>query len=161
MYRSFCKTKESASPYKRYTVKRIGRFLFTIAFMTSPALAEQLSYMPVNPTFGGSSLNGTFLLNSAAANNNRYLTNPATKQAADTMAAAQSGITQNLQQVAISAVLSQVSQQITNDLKNGTSGSYTIGGQKINFTKSGGTMTINITDSTGATTTIEVPVPQY
>ncbi|WP_323018488.1 curli assembly protein CsgF [Castellaniella sp.] len=35
------------------------------AFIAPPALAGQLTYTPVNPSFGGSPLNGSFLLQSA------------------------------------------------------------------------------------------------
>lgn len=39
-----------------------------------PCLAGQLVYAPLNPAFGGNPLNGTFLLNEAAAQNSK--TNP-------------------------------------------------------------------------------------
>ncbi len=39
-------------------------------FFCSQLLASELVYQPVNPSFGGNALNGTYLLNSANAQNN-------------------------------------------------------------------------------------------
>jgi curli production assembly/transport component CsgF len=39
--------------------------VLALATTISPALASQLAYTPVNPTFGGNPLNGTFLLGTA------------------------------------------------------------------------------------------------
>jgi curli production assembly/transport component CsgF len=38
-----------------------------VTVLSSSAFAQQKVYVPVNPTFGGNPLNGTFLLNSAQA----------------------------------------------------------------------------------------------
>src|SRR3546814_3119978 len=38
-----------------------------LSCFTAPVVAEQLIYTPVNPSFGGSPLNGPYLLNSAQA----------------------------------------------------------------------------------------------
>src|SRR3546814_19165767 len=38
-----------------------------LSCFTAPVVAEQLIYTPVNPSFGGSPLNGPYLLNSAMA----------------------------------------------------------------------------------------------
>ena len=87
--------------------------------------ATELTYTPVNPNFGGSPLNGAFLLNEAAANNSRYLTNPATNQAALAAASkttASQQVLQELQQAAVNAVLSEVAQQISQGLQNSQSG---------------------------------------
>jgi curli production assembly/transport component CsgF len=40
---------------------------FGLAAAAGSACASQLTYAPVNPTFGGNPLNGTFLLNSGQA----------------------------------------------------------------------------------------------
>ena len=42
--------------------------------------ASQLVYTPVNPSFGGSPLNGPYVLGLAASNNDKFTQNPATKQ---------------------------------------------------------------------------------
>ena len=48
---------------KVFTLCSIG--VLALATAISPALASQLAYTPVNPTFGGNPLNGTFLLGTA------------------------------------------------------------------------------------------------
>ena len=48
------------------------KLLFTCLISTllcSQALASELIYQPVNPSFGGNALNGTYLLNNASAQN--------------------------------------------------------------------------------------------
>jgi hypothetical protein len=41
----------------------------TLALASGPAFASQLIYTPVNPSFGGNPLNGSYLLNKAQAEN--------------------------------------------------------------------------------------------
>jgi curli production assembly/transport component CsgF len=38
-----------------------------LGFSTAPAIASEMVYHPVNPTFGGNPLNGSFLLSTAQA----------------------------------------------------------------------------------------------
>ena len=49
----------------------VGCLLQALVVIGAPASANaaDLTYTPVNPNFGGSPLNGSFLLNQAAANN--------------------------------------------------------------------------------------------
>ncbi len=125
------------------------------------AHAGQLTYTPVNPNFGGSPLNGGFLLNEATSNNH-FLTNPASVNA-NPAASAQSQVIQNLQQAAVNAVLSMVAQQISTGLqKTNASGSYNVAGELINFQTVGNQINITLTNSTtGAQTTIQIPVPTF
>lgn len=145
----------------------VFRVIAGFMFVAVPALASaaDLTYTPVNPNFGGSPLNGSFLLNEAAANNNRYLTNPAIARqqaAATSKTTAGQQVIQELQQAAVNAVLSQVAAQISQGLKNNPSGTYTIGGEVISFTTVNGTINLSITDAaTGGVTTIQIPVPTF
>ncbi|HEU0231524.1 MAG TPA: curli assembly protein CsgF [Burkholderiaceae bacterium] len=41
-----------------------------LALAAAPSMASQLIYTPVNPSFGGNPLNGTYLLSKAQAENN-------------------------------------------------------------------------------------------
>jgi curli production assembly/transport component CsgF len=124
------------------------------------AHASQLLYTPVNPNFGGSPLNGGFLQYEATANNH-FLTNPASVNP-NSAASAQSQVIQNLQQAAVNAVLSMVAQQISTGLQNNTSGSYNIAGELISFQRVGSVINIQMTDATtGAQTTIQIPVPTF
>lgn len=130
---------------------------------TVPASAGQLQYQPVNPTFGGNPLNGSYLLGTANANNYRYLTNPATQNATSS----QLTTTQQLQQALVSSLISQASSTAVNSIL-GTggqaavnSGTFSIGGETIIFNRSGGQINITLTDPTGSQTQITVPVPQF
>jgi curli production assembly/transport component CsgF len=127
------------------------------------AHAGQLVYTPVNPNFGGSPLNGSFLLNQAAQDNGgHFLTNPLTAKAANSTTTAQQQVIENLQQAAVNAVLSEVAQQISNGLQNNVSGSYNVAGELINFQRVGNEINIQLTDATtGAQTTIQIPVPTF
>ena len=52
-------------------IKNILRVLFslTVFFSTGNAFAQQLVYTPINPSFGGSPLNGNWMLSQAQAQN--------------------------------------------------------------------------------------------
>lgn len=127
--------------------------------------SSELTYMPVNPNFGGSPLNGSFLLNEATVNNSQFLTNPANKQGtAHTSAqtSSQQQIIQELQQAAVNSVLSEVAAQISQGLRTQQSGTYTIGGEIISFQTAGSVINISITDAaTGGVTKIQIPVPTF
>jgi curli production assembly/transport component CsgF len=125
-----------------------------------PTRAGPLVYAPVNPTFGGNPLNGAFL-EYEAGSNNRYLTNPNISNTGEVLTAQQQVI-QNLQQAAVNAVLSEVAQQISIGLQGGGSGSYNVAGELINFQTVGNVINIQLTDATtGAQTTIQIPVPVF
>jgi curli production assembly/transport component CsgF len=141
-----------------------GRQVAFVTLLLCPVAggATSIQYTPVNPNFGGSPLNGSFLLNQATVNNSRYQTAPSSATAGSSEASARQQIIQNLQQAAVNAVLSQVAQQISEGLTNNQSGSYNIAGELINFQRSGNEINITITDATtGGTTSIQIPVPTF
>lgn len=130
---------------------------------TQPALASQLVYTPVNPNFGGSPLNGTWMLGEANANNFRYLTPPNSNNG-------QTGVngispSEQFQSIVTSALLGQIAQQISQDILGQNamdSGSFNVGGESVTFNRQGGQVNITLTDpTTGGTTNISVPIPQY
>ena len=130
---------------------------------TVPASAGQLQYQPVNPTFGGNPLNGSYLLGTANANNFRYLNNPATQNALSS----QLTTTQQLQQALVSSLIAQASATAVNSIL-GTggqaavnNGTFSIGGETIIFNRNGGQINITLTDPTGSQTQITIPVPQF
>lgn len=132
------------------------------------SLAGQLEYTPVNPLFGGSPLNGSYLLGQASANNFMFTQSPASKQAA-AAAAAKSATTQNpvqqFQSQITSSLLSQIAYQVSQEIIGPhaqDSGKFNLNGEIISFSRDGGQVTINIVDSTtGGTTTIQIPVPTF
>lgn len=141
-------------------------------FVAIPATAGQLIYTPVNPLFGGSPLNGNFLLGQASANNFQFTQSPAAKAAA-AAAAKKAAATTNANQNAIqqfqseitSALLSQIAYQVSQEIIGPNakdSGTFNLSGEVIQFSRSGGQITINIKDAaSGATTNIQIPVPVF
>ena len=126
---------------------------------TAPCWAGQLIYTPVNPSFGGNPLNGSYVLGLAAANNSKFTQNPASKSASQPNSARQ------FQEEITSSLLSQIASTIGQQIlgKNASdSGTFNISGTIVDFKRAGGQININVRDgATGGTTAIQIPVPQY
>lgn len=116
-----------------------------------PTLAQDITYQPVDPTFGGNPFNSSHLLGVANAQN-KYK-DPRTQSSnsqADIFA-------RQLQSRLLSALSSQIVDAIfgENPQQHGT---ISFGGQTITFDRSLTDVTLNITDdATGEVTTIVVP----
>lgn len=138
--------------------------LLAMLVACTSAEAAQLQYQPVNPNFGGSPLNSSFLFQQATANNH-FLTPPGTGQSA--ASGAQDFNTQ-VRNSLLSALESQAAQIAVNAIlgANGqgglNQGSVNLAGELIQFQRNGGQININLTDTTtGSSTQISVPVPQF
>jgi curli production assembly/transport component CsgF len=116
-----------------------------------PASAQDLTYEPVNPSFGGNPFNSAHLLGIANAQND--FKDPKAKEAgsqADIFA-------RQLQSRLLSALSSQIVDAIfgENPQEHGT---IKFGGQTIEFTRGLDEVTLTITDdATGEVTTIVIP----
>lgn len=142
-----------------YSNKRAGKAgtaaLLALAFATwSPgnqALAQDIVYQPVNPSFGGNPFNSNHLLGIANAQND--FTNPTSSSSssqADIFA-------RQLQSRLLSALSSQIVTAIFGDNPQ-ESGTISFGGQTVNFIRSLTEVTITIiNDDTGEQTVIVVP----
>lgn len=125
-----------------------------------PATAGQLVYTPVNPSFGGSPLSGSYVLGLATSNNYRFQQNPANKQQL-TGPNARQQFTQQITSALLSQIASTVSQQILGSNAK-DSGTFNINGEIINFNRVNGQINISITDAaSGANTQIQIPVPNF
>jgi curli production assembly/transport component CsgF len=129
----------------------------------SGANAAPLVYEPINPTFGGSAFNGSYLLSVAQSNNFNFLNNP---KAASELASeeSQESTAQELRQALISALISQASQLAIDSIlgTNGAaqdSGTFSVAGESISFNRVGTQINITLTDPDGSQTQISVPVP--
>ncbi len=115
------------------------------------ASAQQLTYTPINPTFGGNPFNSSHLLGLANAQNQFEPKQTAT-----------AGLTQ-AQQFASqlqSTILAGVSQQISNAIFGNNpqqSGTVSFGGTTVAFNRGLDNVTVNITDPQGVTTQITIP----
>ncbi len=140
---------------KRYSIA-CGTVLAGALFMAVAAVhATTLVYQPVNPNFGGNSLNGPNLLNEANAQN-KY-----TDPSLSSLSSSQSTLEQfnnQLQQAILSRVASSITSSIVGTdgtLKPGTisTGNFTISITAI----AGGNLQVTTTDkTTGASTTFIV-----
>lgn len=123
-------------------------FLLTCA---GESAAQQLSYTPINPSFGGNPFNSSHLLGLAGSQN--QFRPKTTTFTAPTQA-------QQFASQLQSTILAGVSQQISNAIFGNNpqqSGTISFGGTSVNFARGLDNVTINITDTQGVTTTIVVP----
>jgi len=134
----------------------IGVFLVIVIFLLSRnvAIATELIYMPVNPSFGGHPANGQWLLNSAEAQNKF-------KESSDERRRLERNPLQDFENQLSRRILSNLASRIVNmafgedDLEGGH---YVIGDLTIDITTGTDEIRVVITDrGTGNTTTIEIP----
>ena len=98
--------------------------------------ATELVYTPVNPTFGGSPLNGSFLLGSAQAQNKHK----------DPDLASRVRNTPTALERFTSQLESRLLSQLLTNIKDGNTGSLTTDAFMIDLEDDGGILTIIITD---------------
>lgn len=121
------------------------RMLFTgaLLFCTCAAQGTELVYTPVNPSFGGSALNGSFLLNKAQAQNDNARTNEK-----DFVTRFQESLERN------------IINSITRGVAKGeiTDGTYDTGDFRIEVSPTANGVMLTITNlETGDVTVIEMP----
>lgn len=125
--------------------------LVALCFAVSPAaMAQDLSYQPINPSFGGNPFNSAHLLGLAGAQNN-YRDPSVTQDSEAEIFAKQ------LQSRLLSALSSQVVDAIFGENPQ-QSGTIQFGNQSIKFDRGLDSVTLTITDTaTGGVTTIVIP----
>lgn len=137
---------------KRYESNRSKWPVLVCALLASPAAAQDITYQPINPTFGGNPFNSSHLLGIANAQNDYK--DPSTKTTSDSQADI---FARQLQSRLLSALSSQIVDAIfgENPQERGT---ISFGGQTINFVRGLENVTLTITnDGSGEVTTIVVP----
>jgi curli production assembly/transport component CsgF len=122
-------------------------------FGAACASAQQLVYTPINPAFGGNPLNST-QLEQDAATQNQYKPKSSTANLTQSQLFAQ-----DLQSQLLASLANQVSEAIFGP-NAATSGTFSFGGETVTFTRSLTEVTVTITDPTGSTTVIQLPVTQ-
>ena len=122
-----------------------------LAFAVSPAIAQDITYQPIDPSFGGNPFNSAHLLGIANAQN-KYK-DPSTQtnnSQADIFA-------RQLQSRLLSALSSQITDAIFGDNPQ-QHGTISFGGQTIVFDRGLEDVTLTITNNdSGEVTTIVVP----
>ncbi|MGO3932768.1 curli production assembly/transport component CsgF [Rhodopseudomonas pseudopalustris] len=128
-------------------MKRAGIFavLATLA-SAGTAIAGSLVYTPVNPAFGGSPLNGSWIMQQATAGNhfNRASTTTSTQLTQSQIFA------QQLQSQLYASLANQITQAIFG-VNAQQSGTFSFEGTTISFTKANGQTNITINDGTTIT----------
>ena len=122
-----------------------------LACAATPAAAQDITYQPVDPSFGGNPFNSAHLLGIANAQN-KY------KDPAAASSGSEADIfARQLQSRLLSALSSQITDAIFGDNPQ-QHGTITFGGQTIVFDRGLEDVTLTITnDDTGEVTTIVVP----
>lgn len=135
--------------------KLIAIAVFTPYFAINTANAQQIIYTPVNPAFGGSSFNYTYLQGTADAQN-QFKNKPKTLSTTGIDYTKQ--FIQMLETRLYSTLAQRVSDILTGDnCKTTCSGEITLGDQKVAYSNDGTQTILQLTDATGKVTTISIP----
>lgn len=129
-------------------MKRSTLSLASLLFLLGSAEATELVYTPVNPSFGGNPLNGTWMLNNAQAQNDHD----------DPDARSSSAFTGTTALQRFSSQLeSRLLSQLLTNIENGNTGSLSTDSFLIDIVDDSGALSIQVTDkATGEVSEIVV-----
>lgn len=132
--------------------------LTTIFLWAGSALAQQLTYSFTNPSFGGSPLNGSWLLQSAQVQSDYK------QKDKSSTATAQSELDEfakNLNNQILYTLANNIIQKQFGSLDGGLkNGQYSVGKYRINIGTGPGGLTVTIFDNTNGNQT-QVTIPNY
>lgn len=149
------------------TMALLGTTLLQSFLAAAPASSRDLVYQPVSPSFGGSPLNGSYILGLAGANNFNHTENPRARAERRAQEGAIGGINDPVQQFSrqiTSSLLSQIATTIGQQIIGENArdrGTFNLNGTVVNFNRVGGQINIDIAEPAGGRTNIQIPVPQY
>lgn len=136
-----------------------GALMVLVAVMSVPTgrlFAQQLIYTPINPNFGGSPLNGSWM--EAQAQAEKTFSAPQSPSSSDLYG---SSALSNFQSTLDNAILSELSQKIISQIFNQNSlqaGHYQFGNYTVDINPSNDGIHINIKDNlNGGATSVIVP----
>ncbi|WP_319531717.1 curli assembly protein CsgF [uncultured Cohaesibacter sp.] len=133
-----------------------------LMMIAQTAHSSELTYTPVNPSFGGNPLNSTHLLNIANAQKTATASDANDSDSSSAYSTSDSETSadlfvRQLEGRLLSALASQVTEAIFGDDPQ-QSGTITFGDTEITFEQGSGSIVLTITDFTDGTVThIEVP----
>lgn len=132
-----------------------------VTALYAPAHATELVYTPVNPSFGGSPLNGPWLLNSAQATNKHKDPEAEDWNSAFKQRTPFEDFNDQLERSVLSRLASAASSQFVDSSGKFIPGTFETGSFTVSVVDvGGGTLTITTTDRiTGASTTFRVVQP--
>jgi curli production assembly/transport component CsgF len=135
-------------------IKRRFTYAILVLAMAKSANAQDLTYTPINPSFGGNAFNSGHLLGVAGAQK------PEKKTAARVEQTASEQFLKQLQSRLISALAGQVTDSIFGDNPQ-DQGTISFGNQLVTFQRGLDTVTLTVVDlAAGTTTEIEIPLLQ-
>lgn len=114
-----------------------------MGLVATQAEAGDLSYSPVNPAFGGSPLNSSFLMSTADAQNKPKKRDQKRSEALATDPQLQ--FTSTLQSRLLSAVSDKISDAIYGD-KPANSGTFVVNNTTVSFNRVGGNVQLSLSD---------------
>jgi curli production assembly/transport component CsgF len=122
--------------------------------VSSYAVSSELVYTPINPSFGGSALNGSFLLGKAQAQNKH--------KAAQSKKSFEEKVSDALERATLSDIVSKYKDTVLGEnagFNNGEDSTFISGDYQIDILSANSdSITIEITDLlTGKVTIIEIP----
>jgi curli production assembly/transport component CsgF len=130
----------------------VGAAIMSAGMLAASAMAQDLTYQPINPSFGGNPFNSSHLLGIANAQNDYK-----DPRATSTSGSQADIFARQLQSRLLSALSSQIVDAIFGENPQ-ESGTISFGGQTIQFVRGLEDVTLTITnDDSGETTTIVVP----
>lgn len=132
-----------------------------VTVLYAPAHATELVYTPVNPSFGGSPLNGPWLLNSAQATSKHKDPEAEDWNSAFKQRTPFEDFNDQLERSVLSRLASAASSQFVDGSGKFIPGTFETGSFTVSVVDiGGGTLTITTTDRiTGASTTFRVVQP--
>ncbi|MEH6833120.1 MULTISPECIES: curli assembly protein CsgF [Falsihalocynthiibacter] len=139
-------------------------FVVAAMFVTaSPAIGSEITYQPVNPSFGGSPLNSSHLIATATAQRDATARNANQNSGTsgtetDTSSSQADLFVRQLEGRLLSALAGQVTEAIFGDTGS-EGGSITFGSTQVTYERTPETIRLLITDSLDGTVT-EIIVPQ-
>lgn len=129
--------------------------------LLAPAYATEMVYTPVNPNFGGSPLNGQWLLNSAQITNKHKDPEASERDSFFQQRSPFEDFNDQLERSVLSRLASAASSQFVDNSGKFIPGTFETGNFTVNVVDMGsGALTITTTDRiTGASTTFRVMQP--
>ncbi|MDD2943210.1 MAG: curli assembly protein CsgF [bacterium] len=119
----------------------------------SSVSADELTYKPINPSFGGNPFNGSYLMSTASEQ--KGFKAPEKKR----------NPVDEFSETVTSSLLSRISRDVAEQILGENaqeSGSFTLGETVLNFHRENGEVVINVQDAAnGGATTIKLPAIQY
>jgi len=135
--------------------------LLASPLLPGSATAGELVYQPVNPSFGGDPLNGSFLLNSAQIQNQHKDDGSGRSGFDRSEPDPLAEFTESLQRRLLSTLSSQIVDAIYGEDQQ-DSGTFRVGDTVVEFETIGDQVEVVISDlATGGETQISLPQPQF